>query len=91
VRSLAQRQLLVKLVNEPQFHADCFAAALAQARKAALVTSDKDFQRAGTALKTIWVWGWEELVAQTCNVSLRLLDLERRGTAELENNCALAG
>ena len=36
-------------------YADCFAAALAQAGKAALVTSDKDFQRVGTALKTIWV------------------------------------
>jgi hypothetical protein len=29
-------------------YADCFAAALAQARKATLVTSDKDFQRVGT-------------------------------------------
>jgi len=36
-------------------YADCFAAALAQARKAALVTSDKDFERAGTAPKTLWV------------------------------------
>jgi ribonuclease VapC len=36
-------------------YADCFAAALAQSRKAALVTSDKDFERAGTALKTLWV------------------------------------
>jgi predicted nucleic acid-binding protein len=36
-------------------YADCFAAALAQARKAALVTSDKDFQRAATALKILWV------------------------------------
>ena len=36
-------------------YADCFAAALAQARKAALVTSDKDFRRAGTALKAIRV------------------------------------
>lgn len=36
-------------------YADCFAGALAQARKAALVTSGKDFQRVGTALKTIWV------------------------------------
>jgi len=35
--------------------ADCFAAALAQARKATLVTSDKDFDRVGTAIKTIWV------------------------------------
>jgi ribonuclease VapC len=36
-------------------YADCFAAALAQASKAALVTSDKDFQRVGPALKAIWV------------------------------------
>ena len=36
-------------------YADCFAAALAQARKAALVTSDKDFERVGTALKILWV------------------------------------
>ncbi len=36
-------------------YADCFAAALAQTRKATLVTSDKDFERAGTALKTLWV------------------------------------
>jgi predicted nucleic acid-binding protein len=36
-------------------YADCFAAALAQTRKAALVASDKDFQRAATALKTLLV------------------------------------
>ena len=36
-------------------YADCFAAALAQARKATLVTSDKDFERAGTAVKVLWV------------------------------------
>lgn len=36
-------------------YADCFAAALAQARKAALVTSDKDFERVGPTLKTICV------------------------------------
>jgi predicted nucleic acid-binding protein len=35
-------------------YADCFAAALAQARKATLVTSDKDFQCVGTALKILW-------------------------------------
>ena len=34
---------------------DCFAAALAQARKATLVTSDKDFARVGPALKILWV------------------------------------
>jgi len=38
-------------------YADCFAAAVAQARKAALVTSDKDFERVGTALKILWVCG----------------------------------
>jgi predicted nucleic acid-binding protein len=36
-------------------YADCFAAALAQARKATLVTSDRDFERVGTTLKTLWV------------------------------------
>ena len=36
-------------------YADCFAAALAQSRKAALVTSDKDFERAGATLKVLWV------------------------------------
>ena len=36
-------------------YADCFAAALAVARKAVLVTSDKDFQRAATAVKILWV------------------------------------
>ncbi|MGA2476232.1 MAG: type II toxin-antitoxin system VapC family toxin [Terriglobia bacterium] len=36
-------------------YADCFAAALAQARKATLVTSDKDFERVGTAVEILWV------------------------------------
>ncbi|MGA2607816.1 MAG: type II toxin-antitoxin system VapC family toxin [Terriglobia bacterium] len=36
-------------------YADCFAAALAQTRKATLVTRDKDFERVGTALKILWV------------------------------------
>jgi predicted nucleic acid-binding protein len=36
-------------------YADCFAAALAQARKATLVTSDKDFERVGSTLKILWV------------------------------------
>jgi predicted nucleic acid-binding protein len=36
-------------------HADSFAAALAQFRNATLVTSDKDFERAGSALKILWV------------------------------------
>jgi len=35
-------------------YADCFAAALAQARKATLVTSDKDFERVGSTLRIIW-------------------------------------
>ncbi len=36
-------------------YADCFAAAVAQVRKATLVASDKDFKRVGTALKMLWV------------------------------------
>jgi predicted nucleic acid-binding protein len=36
-------------------YVDCFAAALAQARKATSVTSDKDFQRVGTAVNIHWV------------------------------------
>ena len=36
-------------------YADCFAAALAQAKKATLVTSDKDFECVGTHVKTIWL------------------------------------
>jgi predicted nucleic acid-binding protein len=36
-------------------YADCFAGALAQARKAALVTSDKGFERVSTSLKILWV------------------------------------
>jgi predicted nucleic acid-binding protein len=36
-------------------YADCFAAALAQARKATLVTSDEDFERVGSKLRIIWV------------------------------------
>jgi ribonuclease VapC len=36
-------------------YADCFAAALAQARKATLVTSDKDFESMGAGLKIFWV------------------------------------
>jgi predicted nucleic acid-binding protein len=36
-------------------YADCFAAALAQARKVTLVTSDEDFERVGTTLKILWV------------------------------------
>jgi predicted nucleic acid-binding protein len=36
-------------------YADCFAASLAQSRKAALVTSDKDFERVGEAVRPIWI------------------------------------
>jgi predicted nucleic acid-binding protein len=35
-------------------YADCFAAALAQARKAILVTGDRDFERVEPFLKIIW-------------------------------------
>lgn len=35
-------------------YADCFGAALAQLRKATVLTSDKDFQRAGEAVRTLW-------------------------------------
>jgi len=38
-------------------YADCFAGALAQAQKATLVTSDKDFQRVAAAVKVLWVPG----------------------------------
>jgi predicted nucleic acid-binding protein len=36
-------------------YADCFAAALAEARQATLVASDKDFERLGAALRILWV------------------------------------
>jgi predicted nucleic acid-binding protein len=35
-------------------YADCFAAALAQQRKATLATADKDFQLVGKYLKVLW-------------------------------------
>jgi predicted nucleic acid-binding protein len=35
-------------------YADCFAAALAHAQKATLVTGDKDFERVGSLLKIVW-------------------------------------
>ena len=35
-------------------YADCFAAALAQARKATWVTSDKDFECVGRTLEALW-------------------------------------
>ncbi len=36
-------------------YVDCFAGALAQVRKATLVTCDKDFECVGTTLKMVWV------------------------------------
>ena len=36
-------------------YADCFAAALARARKAVLVTGDKDFECIAGSLKILWV------------------------------------
>jgi predicted nucleic acid-binding protein len=36
-------------------YADCFAAALAQARKGVLVTSDKDFEGVAGCLKIFWI------------------------------------
>jgi predicted nucleic acid-binding protein len=36
-------------------YADSFGAAVAQARKSTVVTSDKDFERTGTGLKILWV------------------------------------
>jgi predicted nucleic acid-binding protein len=51
---LAQLAARLKAQHNPPYAA-CFAAALAQARKASLVTSDKDFEHVGTALKVLWV------------------------------------
>jgi predicted nucleic acid-binding protein len=36
-------------------YADCFAAALAQTRNAALVTTDKDFECVASVLKILWI------------------------------------
>jgi predicted nucleic acid-binding protein len=36
-------------------YADCFAGAIAQTRRATLVTSDKDFERLGGLVRTVWV------------------------------------
>ena len=51
---VARRAAILKAEHNLPY-ADCFAAALAQARKAALVTSDKDFEGAGNLGKTILV------------------------------------
>ena len=36
-------------------YVDCFAAALAESRRAPLVTADKDFKRIESLLKIVWV------------------------------------
>ena len=36
-------------------YADCFAASLAESRKAPLVTGDKDFERIESLLKIVWL------------------------------------
>jgi hypothetical protein len=36
-------------------YASCFAAALTSARKAALVTGGKDFERVGSLIKASWI------------------------------------
>jgi predicted nucleic acid-binding protein len=51
---LAQAAARLKAAHNLPY-ADCFAAALAQARKATLVTSDKDSERAGSSLKMFWI------------------------------------
>jgi predicted nucleic acid-binding protein len=51
---LARRAASLKAQHNLPY-ADCFAAALAQARKAALVTSDKDFERARSGFRILWV------------------------------------
>ena len=49
------RQAAALKANHNLPYADCFAAALAVARKAGLVTSDNDFERVGSLLKISWV------------------------------------
>ncbi len=51
---LAKRAASLKAQHNLPY-ADCFAAALAQARKANLATSDKDFGRVGTRVTTMWI------------------------------------
>jgi predicted nucleic acid-binding protein len=51
---LTQRAATLKADHNLPY-ADCFAAALAQDRKAALVTADKDFERLGASVKFFWV------------------------------------
>ncbi len=53
---LPMAQLAARLKAEYNLpYADCFAAALAQARKATLVTSDKDFRRVEPTISILWV------------------------------------
>jgi predicted nucleic acid-binding protein len=51
---LARRAASLKAQHNLPY-ADCFAAALAQARKAALVTTDNDFECVASVLKILWV------------------------------------
>jgi predicted nucleic acid-binding protein len=36
-------------------YADCFAAALAETRKATLITSDKDFESVASVVRILWI------------------------------------
>jgi predicted nucleic acid-binding protein len=51
---LAKRAAMLKSQHNLPY-ADCFAAALAESRRAALVTSDKDFELVGSLVKILWV------------------------------------
>jgi predicted nucleic acid-binding protein len=51
---LARLAASLKAQHNP-LYADCFAAALAQTRKAALVTTDKDFECVASVLKILWI------------------------------------
>lgn len=51
---LAERAAGLKAVDNLPF-ADCFAASLAQDRRAALITSDKDFEILAGRLRIVWV------------------------------------
>jgi predicted nucleic acid-binding protein len=51
---LARRAASLKAQHNLPY-ADCFAAALAQARKATLVTTDRDFERVAKVLKILWI------------------------------------
>jgi predicted nucleic acid-binding protein len=51
---LARRAASLKAQHNLPY-ADCFAAALAQTKKASLVTTDKDFECAARVLKILWL------------------------------------